>query len=84
MLINIEKVEYYKKTIKQDNYKYNVYIQTNDYAYLFLATQDDIDSFKTMWLFSGNLKPQKISPIPFYIEIIIGFVILIIPIRSKK
>lgn len=84
MLVGIQKVEYYESTIKQDDYIYNVYIETSDNAYLLKATQDDIDSFSLIGIFSGNLKPIKISPIPFYVEIILGFIILIIPTASRK
>ena len=84
MLANIQKVEYYESTIKQDNYIYNVYIETSNDAYLLKATQDDIDSFSILSIFSGSLKPIKINPIPFYFEIVLGFIILIIPTASKK
>ena len=83
-LKNINKVEYYKTVIKKDDYTYNVYIETTEDAYLLKATQDDIDSFKVLGIFSNKLNPQKISPIPFYFEIIIGFIILLIPTGSKS
>ena len=84
LLSNIQKVEYYEKTIKQDKYIYNIYIETSDDSYLLQCTQDDVDSFKTMSIFSGNLKPIKIAPIPFYVEIIVILIIGFIPTETKK
>ncbi len=82
VLTGIKKVEYYEKTIK-DGYTYKVYIVTNKDAYLLDATQEDIDGFSVLGVFKGNLKPEKISPIPFYIDIIAGIMILAIPFGVK-
>jgi hypothetical protein len=96
---NINKVEYYQRTFmkEQDNneqrpsnyqpydYIYKVYIVTNTDAYLLNATKDDINAFNTIGIFNKTLTPNKISPIPYYVEIIIGFFILVIPFgKSKK
>ena len=83
-LANIQKVEYYEKTIKDEEYIYKVYIETSEDSYLFEATQKDIDSFKMLGIFSNNLQPQKVNPIPFYFEIIVGVIILFIPFGKKK
>lgn len=67
------------------DYIYRVYIVTNNDAYLLKATQDDIDAFNVLGIFSKTLKPNKITPIPYYVEIIIGFLVLVIPFgRPKK
>ncbi len=83
------RVEYGTETNRPANYQpadyiYRVYIVTSEEAYLLKATQDDIDAFKTLGLFSKNLKPNKISPIPYFVEIIVGVVILFIPFGRKK
>lgn len=83
-LSNIEKIEYYELTFKSDDYKYNVFIKTSDGNFLIKATQDDIDAFKVLGVFSDKYTPEKISPIPIYIELIAMFVILIIPNKAKK
>ena len=99
-LSNIKSVQYYKKTFTkperngpsgqrpsnyQDyDYKYKIYIVTTQEAYLLDATQDDIDSFNIMGVFSSNLQPELIKPIPFYIEIILALIILVIPFGRKK
>lgn len=83
-LSDIEKIEYYELTFKSDDYKYNVYIKTSEDNYLIKATQDDIDSFKVLGFFADKYTPEKISPIPVYIELIVMFVILIIPNKAKK
>ena len=69
-----------------DEYIYKVYIVTNEDAYLLDATEDDIAAFSLMGVFSSKLQPVKVKPIPFYVEIIVGLVVLIIPFgrRSKK
>lgn len=97
-ITNITKIEYYHRPFMKgrDNsvpqpsnyqpydYIYRVYIVTNNEAYLLKATQDDIDAFNTIGIFSKSLKPNKITPIPYYIEIIIGFLILVIPFGIPK
>lgn len=96
---DITKVEYYKRPFmdgkpsngsqRPSNYQpydyiYRVYIVTNNEAYLLKATEDDIEAFQTLGIFSKTLKPNKINPIPYYIEIIIGFLILVIPFGIPK
>lgn len=96
---SINKIEYYKRPFmngrdknsphQPSNYQsydyiYRVYIVTNNEAYLLKATQDDINAFNTIGIFSQSFKPNKISPIPYYVEIIIGFIILIIPFGKRK
>lgn len=81
---DIQKVEYYKRVANNQDYQYNVYLVTSDEAYLLKATQDDIDGFKVLGVFSDKLKPKKISPIPFYVDIIVGILILAIPAPKKK
>ena len=84
-IVGIQKVEYYEKVLKnEDGYDYKVYIQTVEDSYLLNATQDDIDSFKILGIFSGNLKPNKIQPLNFYIKLVIGFLILCIPVWINK
>lgn len=85
MLNNIEKIEYYEKIVKSDESKYKVYIITSEDAYLMNASQDDIENIKSLSIFSEDVKPQKFTPIPFYVEIIVGLIILVIPFgRLKK
>ncbi len=83
-ITGINKIEYYKKTIADDKYIYNVFIETNTDAYLLSATQEEIDSFSVLSIFSEKLKPEKISPIPFYVEIVLGLLILIIPFGKRS
>ena len=78
------KIEYYKKTINNGEYDYKVYIETNDKNYLFDATYEQIQTLDVIGLFAKDIKPKEIKPIPFYIEIIVGFIILIIPFGKKS
>lgn len=95
----ISKVEYYKRPFISENpststprpanyqsedYIYNVYIVSADDAYLLRATKDDITAFKTLSIFTSKLQPQKITLVPFYIEIGLAIVILFIPTKSRK
>lgn len=82
-IVGIKKVEYYENTI-QNEYKYKVYIVTNEDAYLLNATQEDIDSFSLLGIFSDNIQPEKITPIPFYVEIVVGLIIIFFPTGKKK
>ncbi len=96
---NITKVEYYQRPFMNGkpndeiprpsnyqpyDYMYRVYIVTSDDAYLLKATKDDIEAFQTLGIFSQTLKPNKLKPIPYYVEIIIGFLVLIIPFGKPK
>ena len=78
------KVEYYKKTISTSEYEYKVFIETNAANYLFDATADDISALNTLGILSSSLKADRITPIPFYVELVIGLIILIIPAGKKK
>ncbi len=83
MLNNIEKVEYYEKVVKSEDSQYKVYILTKGDAYLLDASQDEIDSMNNLAMFAEN-KPNKFRPVPFYVEVIVGFIILIIPFGRRK
>lgn len=82
-LTGVTKVEYYKKTISKDENVYSVYIVTNQDVYLLSATQEEIEGFNILGIFSNNFKPEKITPIPFYVEIVLGLIILLIPFGRK-
>lgn len=79
-----DKNGYYPSNYQPYDYIYRVYIVTNNDAYLLLATQDDINAFNTLSIFSKTLKPNKIAPIPYYVEIIIGLLIIFIPFGKRK
>ena len=51
-LSSIEKVEYYEKTIKFTENTHNYYILTSDGAYLMESTEDGVDAFKLLGIFS--------------------------------
>lgn len=78
------KIEYYKKTISTNEYDYKVHIVTKDNNYLFDATEQDIQTLDFLGIFANNIKPEKITPIPFYVEIVLGVIILIIPFGRKS
>ena len=78
------KVEYYKKTVKRNGYDYKVYIVTSSHAYLLDATEKDIRTLGVYGLVSTKLTPQLIKPIPFFIEIVLGIIVLAAPFGSKK
>ncbi len=85
-ITGIKKVEYYRMPSAgepSDN-SYRVYIVTNHDAYLLSANKNDIDAFNSLGIFSSNLRPNKVTPIPYYVEIIVGIVILFIPFGKRK
>lgn len=82
-LTNLEEIEYYETTFDSDKYVYNIYIKTSEDCYLLKATQNDIDAFNTLGIFANNLKPEKISPIPIYVELALMGLILIIPFKKR-
>ena len=83
----IKTVQYYKKTVssKSSENNYRIYIETADEGYLLDATEDDIAALDGLSVFNSNLKPRKVIIVPFYVEIIVGFIILILPFgRARK
>ena len=78
------KIEYYKKTISNSEYDYKVFISTNEKNYLFDAKEEEIKALDFLGLFAKNLSPEKITPIPFYCEIVVGIIILIVPFGRRR
>ena len=83
-IAGIEKVEYYENGLGDNKDMYNVYIVSNEEAYLFLASEADMSVFKIAGLFSDKISPSKIKPIPLYAYIIAGIIVLILPMGKKK
>ena len=91
-LTDITKVEYYKNPFEYEdsdssdkpNYIYNVYIETTKDAYLLGATQEAVDIFSGASLINRKYTPNKITPIPYYVYIIVGVIILVIPFGRRK
>ena len=83
-LSSIEKVEYYEKTIKFTENTHNYYILTSDGAYLMESTEDGVDAFKLLGIFSEKLQPKKITPIPYYIDLLVIIAVIFIPLETKK
>lgn len=85
----IEKIEYYKRTIPHKDSPYAVFISTRGDNYLCGASEEDLKILKSTGALSGLLGSTKITPkevtiIPFYVEIIAGFIVLIIPFGRRK
>ena len=84
-LSDVQSVKYYSKIVEtksdsgSSNYKYRVFIETGSSAYLLDATQAEIDAFKVVGNLSTRYKPQQIKPIPFYVEIIVGALVVLFP-----
>jgi len=84
-IINIEKVEYYKSAVRYyDDKPYNIYLKTNDGAYLINGTEKDVQTLQNMGKFSKKYTPRKIGYIPIYVEILLAGVILLFPYRTKN
>lgn len=83
-LVGIEKIEYYEKTIKSENYTHRVYVATQNGGFLFDSTQAEIEGLNLVGIFANSLKPEQIAIIPFYVEIIVGVAILVIPFGKRK
>lgn len=78
------KIEYYEKTIKNNEYDYRIFIKTNGGNYLFEATAQDITALEALGMIVPTFRPQQITPIPFYVEIILGIIILVLPFGRKR
>ena len=73
---NIKKIEYYKNVFPVD-YKWCLYIETKENAYLLNVDDDTIEALNTCGFFVDKLKPQKITPVvPLYVEAVLGGFIL--------
>lgn len=83
-LTTISKIEYYDTAPAPfTSNSYRIYIESSVDSYIFTATQDDIDALNALGLVS-KIKPTKITPIPFYVEIILILVLLFVPFGGKK
>lgn len=82
-LLNINKIEYYDTPLANEQ-PYIIYVETAQSGYLFRIDNDGISTLSTVGIFANTITPQKISPIPFWIEIIVAVVITFIPFRSSK
>ena len=83
---SIEKIEYYKNIFPND-YKYLLYIETKDESFLFNAENEDINGLNVAGFLIDKLKPVKIDPIPIYVEIVFGSLILFsffVPDNKRK
>lgn len=83
-LTTIEEIEYYETTFDSGEYTYNIYLKTSEDSYLLKATQKDIDAFNTLGILVDKLTPEKISPIPVYVELALMGLILIIPFKKRS
>lgn len=83
-IANIKKIEYYKRTIPSEKATHKIYIETSEDAYLINATEDEIKALSALGSLSSKFNIEKISPIPFYVEIVVGFIVLIFPTGKKK
>lgn len=77
-------VEFYKNTIPTSGYEYSLFISTKDKNYIFQVDYEDIKGLNAIGYFFRDVKPEEITPIPFYVEIVVGFLILIIPFGHKQ
>ena len=68
---SINSVAYYKKTLSKDTYR--VLIKTDEAAYLLDASKGDIDAI------SATVKARKVFVVPFYVEVALGLLVLILP-----
>lgn len=81
-LSDVKVVKYYDKIVPTKSetdssvYIYRLYVETTEEAYLLNVTQDHIDAFEVVSKFDPKYTPQKITPIPFYVEIIVGIIVL--------
>lgn len=82
-LISINKIEYYNNPLPNSD-GYVLFVETANENYLFSGDGDDIKALSVGGVLAKNLTPNKIAPIPFWVEIIVVIVILFIPTRRRK
>ena len=84
MLRKITSVKYYKKPVvsksdKESGNIYRIYIETANEAYLLDVTENDINAFKVVSRLDPKVQPQKITPVPFYVDIIVALIVIVAP-----
>ena len=84
LIRNIEKVEYYKvpHSCNSDNYK--IHISTSTDSYLFDADETDIKYLKMLNVLPTNITAESVTVIPFYVEIVVGLLVIIIPFGKRR
>ena len=80
--LSVDRIEYYKRTIPSDDSTYKVYIETVSSGYLLDATDADIAAIELLDR-SVIIEAEENTIIPFYVEIIVGLLILFIPFGSR-
>ena len=86
----IVSVKYYKKTFapkadsQSESYAYRVLIETPTSCYLLNATEAELEQIKALDTSGADVQPKKVIIIPFYVEIVLGLIILILPFGMKK
>ena len=81
--LSIDKIEYYRQTIPSGDYTYKVYFETSEAGYLLDATDSDITAIELLDS-SGAIEADEITIVPFYVDIILGILVLIIPFGIKR
>lgn len=79
---NIQKIEYYRKDILNNDNKYMVYIISNGSTALLEATEADIVAIELAGA-TDIYAVKEISPVPFYFELMLMIFIAFYPHRSK-
>ncbi len=84
-LTGISKIEYYDTApFPFNSESRSLYIETSQKNYLLTVSQSEIDALNIVGIFSSKVKPQKITPVPFYVEIIVGIVVLALPFGKRN
>lgn len=83
LITDIEEVEYFKIPHSCDSDNYKIHITTTTDSYLFDTDEDGIKALKLLAL-PSNVKPESVTVIPFYVEIVVGLLVIIIPFGKRK
>lgn len=84
-LTSISKIEYYDTApFPITSNKYKLYVETSQKNYLLSASQKEINALTVAGVLADNIKPKKITPIPYYVEIIACLIVLAIPFGIRK
>lgn len=88
-LTGISKIEYYNSAPAPfTSEKFVVFIETTQENYIFTTDQDGIDAIRIAaapleYMFD-KVYVEKITPVPYYVEVILGIIILALPIGSRR
>lgn len=81
LLSYLQGIYYYKNPFSDD---YIVILETDTALAIYTMTEPELQTVMIFQVFDSNLEPKAIGVVPWYIFLIAGIIVLLIPFGRKK